>query len=141
MPLLLLYSLLFPQITSGGIQLKLKNIDTTQGNIRIAVYDNPQAFEQQGETVYGTVIAPLTSPKETVLIPQLGYGTYVIAVYHDVNNNGKLDKTLLGIPKEPYAFSNNPVVKWSPPTYAACSFELQTKQLQLEIRLQSWAAY
>jgi len=140
MSLLLLYSLLFPQITSEGIQLTLKNIDTTQGSIRIAVYDSPQAFEQQGETVYGTVIA-ITGPEETVQIPQLSYGTYVIAVYHDVNNNGKLDKTLLGIPKEPYAFSNNPIVKWSPPTYMACSFEFQAEHLQLEIRLQSWTAY
>ena len=141
MPLLLLYSLLFPQITSEGIWLTLKNIDTTKGNIRIAVYGSQQAFEQQGETVYGTVITVITGPEETVQIPQLDYGTYVIAVYHDVNNNGKLDKTLLGIPKEPYAFSNNPIVKWSPPTYTACSFEFQAEHLQLEIRLQSWAAY
>jgi uncharacterized protein (DUF2141 family) len=32
-------------------------------------------------------------------------GRYAIAVYHDVNGNGTLDR-VVGIPREPYGFSN-----------------------------------
>ena len=32
-------------------------------------------------------------------------GRYAIAIYHDVNGNGRLDKTLF-LPSEPYGFSN-----------------------------------
>ena len=34
-------------------------------------------------------------------------GTYAIAVFHDENANGKLDKNFLGIPCEGYGASNN----------------------------------
>ncbi len=34
-------------------------------------------------------------------------GTYAIAVFHDRNGNGRLDRNLLGLPAEPYGFSNN----------------------------------
>jgi uncharacterized protein (DUF2141 family) len=33
-------------------------------------------------------------------------GRYAIAIYHDVNGNGRLDKTLF-LPSEPYGFSND----------------------------------
>ena len=41
-----------------------------------------------------------------VRIPDVKPGRYSIAVYHDVNGNGRLDKTLF-LPSEPYGFSNN----------------------------------
>ncbi len=34
-------------------------------------------------------------------------GAYAIAVFHDRNGNGKLDRSLIGLPSEPYGFSNN----------------------------------
>lgn len=33
-------------------------------------------------------------------------GEYVFSLYQDVNCNKKLDANVLGIPKEPYGFSN-----------------------------------
>lgn len=33
-------------------------------------------------------------------------GEYLFSFYHDINNNGKLDTNFLGIPKEPFGFSN-----------------------------------
>lgn len=34
-------------------------------------------------------------------------GTYALSVFHDSNNNNKLDKNFLGIPKEGYGASGN----------------------------------
>jgi uncharacterized protein (DUF2141 family) len=39
-------------------------------------------------------------------IPNVKPGRYAIAIYHDVNGNGRLDKTFF-LPSEPYGFSNN----------------------------------
>ena len=33
--------------------------------------------------------------------------TYAIAVYQDLNRNGRLDKSTFGFPTEPYGFSRN----------------------------------
>jgi uncharacterized protein (DUF2141 family) len=34
-------------------------------------------------------------------------GRYAIAVFHDTNGNGKLDRNFIGLPQEPYGFSND----------------------------------
>lgn len=33
-------------------------------------------------------------------------GSYAIAVFHDLNGNGRLDRNFIGLPSEPYGFSN-----------------------------------
>jgi uncharacterized protein (DUF2141 family) len=34
-------------------------------------------------------------------------GRYAIAVFHDTNGNGKIDRSFIGLPQEPYGFSND----------------------------------
>lgn len=43
-------------------------------------------------------------------------GEYGIAVFHDINGNGKLDTTAVGLPSEPYGFSND-IGRTGPPRY------------------------
>jgi len=57
-----------------------------------------------GEYLLGVVVAA-TEEGMTVEISNLESGEYAIAVIQDLNENGKLDKNFLGIPKEPYGFS------------------------------------
>lgn len=45
-------------------------------------------------------------------------GTYSIAVFHDRNGNGKLDRNFIGLPSEPYGFSND-VGRRGPPSFEA----------------------
>jgi len=60
-------------------------------------------------------------------INDLKLGTYALAIYQDVNSNGKIDKNLIGIPTEVYAFSNNykPTVK--APSFDNCRFDYTAK--------------
>lgn len=39
--------------------------------------------------------------------PNVPPGRYAVAVYHDVNGNGRLDRSAIGFPSEPYGFSND----------------------------------
>lgn len=48
-------------------------------------------------------------------------GTYAIASFHDANSNGKLD-TMMGMPKEGFAFSRNPPMKPRAPRFNEASF-------------------
>ena len=48
-------------------------------------------------------------------------GDYAVAIYHDENGNGQLDKRLFGIPKEPYGFSNNYRPRLSAPNSATAA--------------------
>lgn len=132
---------IFGQQEVGQVQLSLKNIDPRRGSIRVAIYDNRTDFENQQKPVHGMVIKDLTERHAEVELPIMAFGTYAIAVYQDKNNNDRLDTNLLGIPKEPYAFSNNPVAKWSPATFEESKFNLRKGKLNLMIELKEWNEY
>ena len=50
-------------------------------------------------------------------------GDWSLLAIHDANQNGKLD-TLMGIPREGFAFSRNPVVRFGPPRLEQVRFAL-----------------
>lgn len=66
---------------------------------------------------------------------QLPPGRYGIAVIHDENENQKLDRRFLGIPKEGFGFANNPRVLFSPPSFQTASTEVACPATEIQIRL------
>lgn len=61
-------------------------------------------------------------------------GEYAVAVFHDANGNGKMDRSL-GIPREGFAFSQNPPLRPRAPTFKECRFTLKGQAaLQLKLR-------
>jgi uncharacterized protein (DUF2141 family) len=52
-------------------------------------------------------------------------GVYAVAVFHDENANGKLDKNFLGIPREGYGASNNVRPKMSAPAFKDAAFTVK----------------
>ena len=55
-------------------------------------------------------------------------GTYAIAAFHDANGDGKLN-TMLGMPKEGFAFSRNPAMRARAPRFNEASFESNGRAL------------
>lgn len=52
-------------------------------------------------------------------------GTYAVMVFHDENNNGKLDQAANGMPLEGYGFSRNARGHWGPPNFEAARFDIK----------------
>ncbi len=76
-----------------------------RGNLRVAVFDQAHRDEfPEGKYLHSAEV-PATAEQMTVEIPDVEAGKYAIAVFQDLNENGKLDKNLFRIPKEPYGFS------------------------------------
>lgn len=72
---------------------------------------------------------------EAVWSGRLPRGNYAIKAYHDVNDNGVLDRGRLGIPKEPYGFSNDARGRFGPPRFEEARFRLGLDGDELTIRL------
>ena len=73
--------------------------------MRIAVFNSAETWLGE-HPVYSSTIKV---DGQTIVwqINDVPYGDYGIAVLHDENSNGKMDKNFLGMPLEPYGFSNN----------------------------------
>jgi uncharacterized protein (DUF2141 family) len=62
-------------------------------------------------------------------------GDYAFFIYDDVNGNGKLDKTWVGFPDEPYAFSNNVKLHFAKPRFSDLRFTVPARGANQVIQL------
>jgi uncharacterized protein (DUF2141 family) len=70
----------------------------------------------------------------TATFEDVPYGDYAVKVFHDENDNKKIDIGLRG-PKERYGFSNGARGLFGPPSFSDAKVALTTPELQLEIAL------
>ena len=68
-------------------------------------------------------------------LPGLAPGRYAVTLFHDENNNQRLD-TLLGIPREGFGFSRNPVVRFGAPSFRQVDIQLAPGINRQALRLQ-----
>lgn len=120
--ILLLPLSLFAQNT---ISVHVKNVDSTNGHVKVALYDSDETF-LSFDKVLKSGSAPAHKGIVTLQIEDLPIGEYALAVFHDENGNGKLDTNWLGIPKEKVAFSRAKMKTFGPPKYKECAFQVNS---------------
>lgn len=75
---------------------------------------------------------PATAP--TLDFGKVGAGRYAIALIHDENANGKLDKRLM-IPREGFGFSQDAPVVMGPPRFDSAAFPVNGFGEHLTIKM------
>ncbi|MBX2828847.1 MAG: DUF2141 domain-containing protein [Flavobacteriaceae bacterium] len=70
----------------------------------------------------------------TVTFTNVTPGTYGITLFHDKNDNKRMDFEPNGMPKEMYGVSNN-VMSYGPPQWSDAKFEVVNEPITMEIRM------
>ena len=109
--------------SAGELTIEVLSVTPNRGQVYIALYDQPEAFPITDRQRANQVLAADASHL-TVHFKDLPPGRYAVAAFQDVNGNGKLDKNFLGIPKEPYGFSNGARGNAGPPKFADAAIML-----------------
>ena len=115
------------------LTIKISNIEKVQGTIKVGVFNTDKNFLKEGVAIknYSIIVEKSTA---ALTITDLPKGHYAVTMYHDENSDHKMNTNFLGIPKEPYGFSNNVKPKMSAPKYEDCKFNLSEDQT-LHIKL------
>ena len=121
-----------PEKDSTSLQLNVKNIKHDQGKIHIAIFNTEETFMQDR---YLEETVNVTSFGDLEVKLKLPYGEYASSIFHDENDDEKLNTNFIGIPKEPYGFSNNPKITFGPPNFKEASFVLGKDEHEIEIIL------
>lgn len=108
--------------SSCELIVQVENIKEVKGSLMIAIYNHEDHFLSKEMMSDGKIIK---SSNMEFAFKGLSEGTYAISLFHDENNNGKLDANFIGIPSEPYAFSNNAKGMFGPPSFEQCKFEVK----------------
>lgn len=118
------------------LTVKLAGLHGKTGTVRVMLWKEAAGFPTKPEKAVAHRSAPVTGPEAEVSFSGLTRGTYAAAAYHDENNNGILDRSLLGWPVEPIAASNGARGVVGPPSFSDAAFELkqaaQTIQLNFK---------
>lgn len=126
-------SLAAGQSLAAEIIVDIRNTGEAQGRVYVALCGERNFM--RGQCDY-EVARRATSGATVVSFAGVLPGDYAIAAFYDLNGNQKLDKNLLGAPKEPVAVSNNVSAKWAVPEFAAARITLAAGQrLRLELAL------
>ena len=76
----------------GEIHVKVVGLKSDQGALRFGLYDKKETFAtEDGVLVKGA--RPITNGQCEFVISDLPYGTYALIVGHDVNGDGKIDRS------------------------------------------------
>ena len=96
-----------------------------KGQVLLALYHNKNEYMKKS---YKSSMVMVENGKALIQFDKLEKGEYAFSLFHDLNNNKKLDSNLFGIPKEPYAFSNNRRGRFGPPSYEKVKFNITHNQ-------------
>ena len=131
---LMLYTLVsFGQ--SGIIVVEINGCENSDGVIQMGLYNSKSGFPEFDKSYKAVVLNP---SKETVVhtFTSIPAGTYAIAVWHDEDEDQKINTNWLGIPSENYGFSLNKFGTFGPPDFEDVSFEVvDNKTITLTINL------
>ena len=105
------------------LSVVVTNLENNDGVLQFGLYNNSEKFPIVGET-YKMVRVKTSGASRKYTFKGLPKGNYAVAIYQDENNNDNCDKNFLGVPIEPYAFSNDSRPKISVPRFKDCSFIL-----------------
>ncbi len=116
------------------LKITVNNILQSKGTIQVALIESGYEadFPDKGRVMLPQpdgsmapgVMAQATTPSVTLEV-DVPAGTYAIAAYHDVNGDGKMNRVpFVGLPLEPYGFSNDARGQFGAPSFANASFDV-----------------
>ncbi len=109
---------------AAELAVTVHNIQENKGKVHVVIYDEANWLGGDPATFAGAKSVDLTERKDEgplVATIELEPGEYGAFVYHDLNVNTELDRNFVGIPKEPYAFSQD-FDKMKRPEFEDCKF-------------------
>jgi uncharacterized protein (DUF2141 family) len=116
----------------NSIEVTVTNIKEVKGSIRVGLFGNEDDFLKK--PLDGKVVK-IDGNKVTVVFSDLKAGDYAVSVIHDENDNGELDSNAMGMPKEGFAFGNNAMGMFGPPSFEKAKVTLNGTVEKQEIKL------
>lgn len=119
---------------SATLEVDVSGLRDGRGIIRACMTANPAHFPNcQGDPAARTESVP--GDARQIVFRGLPPGRYALAIFHDANANHRLD-TFMGIPREGFGFSRNPVVRFGAPHFDKVNIDLPPGFARTSVKLQ-----
>lgn len=120
---------------TADIVVHVRNV-FPEGTIRLGLYTEA-SYPDNDATPLASADVPARTGETVIELRNVPPGIYAIETYQDLNNNGKMDFTLVGIPKEPYGFSRDARPLLSKPGFDRVKFAVSAGRNEQTLHLQN----
>ena len=112
------------------LNVTIDNVVNDKGQVHIAVYDENTFMKSDP---IKSIALNIKDGKVMGTFKGMKAGEYGIIVFHDMNENGRMDFQPNGMPTEDYGTSNN-VLSYGPPSWKDSKFTA-TEDMTVNVRL------
>ncbi len=111
----------------AAITVEVSGLRTDRGHVLVALYDAPDVWTVQGREL-ATCGARVVRGRARCALHEVPSGTYAIAILHDEDDDGTLDRDFIGWPQEGFGFSNDVGPSLGgPPSFASAAFDHESE--------------
>lgn len=119
---------------ASSILVEIDGLRSNRGQIMACMTANPKTFPDCQKDPYARHLTVPAANGETVQFRDVPQSRYAIALFHDENGNGRMDKMMM-LPKEGFGFSRDAPLQFGPPRFGAASFQVGPAQLKTAIKV------
>ncbi|MEO0462191.1 MAG: DUF2141 domain-containing protein [Pseudomonadota bacterium] len=112
-----------------SLVIEVGGIKKPTGQLLIAIFDSAESYGGEGDPV-ASVAVPVDADMESLEVELPKSGTYGFRMFHDIDGDGAMDTNPLGMPTEPFAFSNNARASMGPAPFSAVQFDVDGSATQ-----------
>jgi len=112
---------------TASVTATITGLRNDKGVVRACLTDDPGDFPKCREDATSHRIVARAAGTLTIEFTNIAPGRHAIALVHDENDNGRIDRALMMIPREGFGFSRDAKVVMGPPSFAAAAFETDGK--------------
>ena len=121
--------------TGTTLTIRIENV-LPGGVLRLGLYDEAR-YPDNNSTPIASADTNAVEGETIITIHGVPPGVYAIQTFQDLNANGKMDTSWIGVPLEPFGFSRDAVPFLSKPSFDEVKFNLMPGDNSLVIHLQN----
>lgn len=120
--------------SKADLTISISNIRNAKGSVLVAVFKDGVGFPSDNDKAVDNLkLTPGQAAK--FVLEDLEPGDYAIALLHDENNNGRMDKKAIFLPKEGFGFSNDAMGTMGPPGYQKAKFKVTSPKTSIRMKM------
>ena len=119
---------------AGQVSATVTGLRSEKGQVLACLTAQPETFPECQNDPDARSLVVAAAPVVALDFGPVRPGRYAIALIHDENGNGRLDKRLM-MPREGFGFSRDAPVSLGPPRFAAAAFTVDGTDSHKSIRM------
>lgn len=123
------------QIKKGNLKVVVNNMRNKTGQVGFYLFNSADGFPSHTEKSLLAGFVKTVGNTVEYTFTNIALGTYAVYVFHDEDNNKKLNTNFIGMPKEGIGVSNNAKGHFGPPKYDDAKFIFNKPEQTISISL------